>query len=192
MTLERRMVVALLMAAMSQGCDGKNAETPAPEATPSAAASNTGCGPMRELAELDTRQPVPLHPMMAWHQKQNMMQHLLAIQRITAGLADENWDEIAGAAALIEESPQMQQMCEHMGAGADGFTELALDFHRRANAIGEAARAHDGPRTLRATATTLEACVGCHARFRQDVVDAETWQARTGSTESLLQRSTGG
>jgi cytochrome c556 len=122
--------------------------------------------------------------MMAWHQKQNMMEHLVAIQRITAALAGEDWDEIAAAAALVETSPQMQQMCEHMGAGAEGFTELALEFHRRADAIGEAARAHDGPEVLRATSTTLEACTSCHASYRQEVVDAATWQARTGSTHA--------
>jgi hypothetical protein len=120
--------------------------------------------------------------MMAWHQKQNMQEHLVAIQRIINGLAREDWDEVAKASALIEHSPQMQAMCEHMGAGADGFTELALDFHRRADAIGEAARAHEGSAVLRATSNTLQACTGCHATYRQDVVDAQTWQARTGSS----------
>jgi hypothetical protein len=135
---------------------------------------------MAELSALDQRRPVPLQPMMAWHQKQNMMEHLVAVQRITAGLAAEDWEEISAASALIESSPQMQQMCQHMGAGADGFTELALEFHRRADAIGKAARAQDGAEVLRATSNTLEACTGCHATFRQDVVDPATWQARTG------------
>ncbi len=137
--------------------------------------------PIAELAALDGRRAVPLQPMMAWHQKQNMMEHLVAIQRITDGLAREDWEAVAAASALIETSPQMQRMCEHMGAGAEGFTALALEFHRRADAIGTAARAHDGSAVLRATAHTLEACTSCHAGFRQDVVDAATWQARTGS-----------
>ena len=135
----------------------------------------------RALAAMDTRRPVPLQPMMAWHQKQNMMEHLVAIQRITDALAREDWDGVADASTLIESSPQMQQMCQHMGAGADGFTELALDFHRRADQIGVAARAHDGPGVLRATSSTLQVCTTCHATYRQDVVDAATWQARTGS-----------
>jgi hypothetical protein len=119
--------------------------------------------------------------MMAWHQKQNMMEHLVVIQRITEGLAREDWEEIARASVLIESSPQMEQMCQHMGAGAEGFTEMALDFHRRADAIGVAARAQDGPAVLLATSNTLQACTGCHAAFRQEVVDAATWQERTGS-----------
>ena len=122
--------------------------------------------------------------MMAWHQKQNMMEHLVAIQRIIAGLARQDWEEIASAAALIVSSPHMQQMCHHMGAGARGFTELALDFHRRADAIGQAARAQDGTAVLRATSSTLEACTTCHASFRQELVSASEWQRRTGQAHA--------
>jgi L-amino acid N-acyltransferase YncA len=142
---------------------------------------------MEELAGLDHRTPVPLQPMMAWHQKQNMMEHLVAIQRITAGLAREDWEEVASASGLIESSPQMQQMCQHMGAGAQGFTEMALDFHRRADAIGVAARAHDGAAVLRATSNTLQSCIGCHAAFRQVVVSATEWQRRTGQAHDPTQ-----
>lgn len=156
-----------------------SAETPEPEAVE---ALPPECAAAADLAEMDTRRPVPLQPMMAWHQKQNMMEHLVAIQRITAGLAEENWEEIASASALIETSPQMQQMCQHMGSGAEGFTDMALDFHSRADAIGEAAEAHDADAVLRATAHTLQACTTCHAAFRQEVVDLDTWQERTGSS----------
>jgi hypothetical protein len=131
---------------------------------------------------MDTRTPLPLQPMMAWHQKQNMMGHLVAIQQITDRLASEDWAGIAAAAEAIGSSPQMQQQCEHMGAGADGFTELALEFHSRADAISEAARTRDGAAVARATAHTLEACTSCHARFRQEIVTSETWTTRTGSS----------
>lgn len=110
-----------------------------------------------------------------------MMEHLVVIERITEALSREDWEGVAAASALIESSPQMQRMCEHMGAGADGFTELALEFHRRADAIGVAARDRDGVAVLRATAVTLQTCTSCHAKYRQDVVDAATWEARTGS-----------
>jgi hypothetical protein len=158
-------------------------DAPAAPAAPTAAPKPAnGCGPIDELAAMDTRRPVPLQPMMAWHQKQNMMEHLVAIQRIVAGVAEEDWDEIAEAAALIESSPQMKTMCQHMGAGAEGFTELALSFHERADEIGPAAESQDGAAVLRATSKTLEVCTSCHATYRQDVVDAKTWQARTGSS----------
>ena len=135
-----------------------------------------------ELYAMDTRTPVPLQPMMAWHQRQNMMEHLVAIQQITEALANEDWDAVAEASSLIESSPQMQMMCEHMGSGAPGFTEMALEFHSRADAIGEAADAQDMQGVLAATSQTLQVCTSCHATYRQDVVDAETWTELTGST----------
>lgn len=155
-------------------------EQPAPaQAAPPQAAPS--CQPYEELAKMDTRRPVPLQPMMAWHQKQNMMDHLVAIQQITAHLATEDWDQIVAASKKIESSPQMQQMCQHMGAGAEGFTELALEFHKRADKIGEAATKKDAKAVLAATSHTLEACTSCHATYRQEIVDAQTWQQRTGS-----------
>lgn len=135
--------------------------------------------PHEALAALDARTPVPLQPMMAWHQKQNMMDHLVAIQQITAGLATEDWDAVQAAASRIGSSPTMAMQCEHMGAGADGFTERALDFHRRADQIIEAAGARDVPATLRATGHTLAACTECHAIYRQEVVDAASWTSQT-------------
>jgi len=156
-------------------------ESPAAQTATTTPSVADAYSPIAALNDMDNRTPVPLQPIMAWHQKQNMQQHLVAIQRIIDGLADEDWTEIAAASARIESSPQMQQMCEHMGAGAEGFTERALDFHKRADSIGIAAKAKDGPGVLRATSNTLKACTGCHAEYRQDVVTAEVWQKRTGS-----------
>lgn len=149
---------------------------------PAAGAPATGAEALGELNRLDPRRPVPLLPKMAWHQKQNMQAHLAAIQRITAALAGEDWEEVRAAAATIGTSPQMQRMCEHMGAGAEGFTELALEFHRRADGIGEAAATKDVARVLRATSGTLQTCVGCHAAYRQEVVDAGTYGRLTGAS----------
>jgi hypothetical protein len=59
---------------------------------------------------------------------------------------------------------------------------MALDFHRRADAIGVAARAQDGAALLPATSNILQACTGCHAAFWQEIVSATEWQRRTGST----------
>lgn len=187
--MNRTKIAAILCAGILSACNGSpNAdELPAPEATPIPAPAETvndTCEAMAELSTLDQRRPVPLQPMMAWHQKQNMMEHLVAIQRITGGLSLEDWDEVESAASLIGTSPQMERMCQHMGAGAEGFTDLALDFHRRADAITLAARTHDTAAVLRATNLTLQACTSCHASFRQEVVDAETWQERTGESHS--------
>lgn len=145
-----------------------------------APSANAAPRPEDELASLDRRRPVPLQPIMAWHQKQEMMGHLVAVQQITAALAREDWDEVEKAATLIESPPEMEEMCEHMGAGAEGFTEMGLEFHHRAADIVKAARARDGAAALAATSKTLEACTACHAAFRQEIVDEATWDVRTG------------
>ena len=174
MTVWKQLLVGFVV-----GCAGAEPAVPdAPETPP----TTGSVSPVDQLNAMDPRTPVPLQPMMAWHQKQNMQEHLVAIQRITDGLAREDWDMVAAGAGLIASSPTMQMQCEHMGQGADGFTSLALDFHSRADRIVTAAGAKDPTATLVATADTLAACTGCHARFRQDVVDAATWEARTGST----------
>ena len=176
----------LLLVGVLAACDGAPsavADAPAGPATPATAPAGTSTPtPVDALNAMDPRTPVPLQPMMAWHQKQNMQEHLVAIQRITDGLAREDWDAVAAGAGLIASSPMMQMQCEHMGKGADGFTELALDFHTRADGIVAAAGAKDAAATLSATANTLAACTACHAKYRRDVVDAATWEARTGST----------
>ena len=66
--------------------------------------------PLAELAQLGGRRPVPLQPMMAWHQKQNMMDHLVVIQEVTAALAVEDWEGVAAASKRFESSADMQRM----------------------------------------------------------------------------------
>ncbi len=159
-----------------------SAPASAPDSAPTSNATMPAahCQAVAQLNAMDPRRPVPLQPMMAWHQKQNMQEHLVAIEGIVAALANEDWEAVKKASASIESSPQMQQMCQHMGAGAEGFTQMALDFHTRADGIAEAATAKDVKATLKATAHTLQACTSCHAAFRQDVIDAKSWQERTG------------
>ena len=191
-------VFALLCATALLACDAKpaapSASNPTPEVSspvepvslapashPPVEQAAVGCEAQRELDALDPRKPVPLQPMMAWHQKQNMQDHLLAIQQIQDALSKDDWDAVVKASERIGSSPQMAQMCQHMGAGAAGFTEMALEFHRRADGIAVAAKEKDFKGTLSATANTLETCTSCHATYRQEIVDAATWRERTGS-----------
>ena len=136
--------------------------------------------PHAELDAMDPRKPVPLQPMMAHHQKQQMRSHLEAIEAVVGALGEEDWAAVEAAAERIGSSPQMQMTCEHMGAGAEGFTEQALEFHRRADAIGEGARQKDALAVLKATSSTLQVCTSCHRTWKQDVVSSAEWSARTG------------
>jgi cytochrome c556 len=137
-------------------------------------------GPMSH-GSADTRKPLPLTAMMAEHQKANMREHLAAIQRIVGALARDDMAAVAQATSTIGFSESMGQMCEHMGAAAPGFTPMALNFHRTADTIAAAARAGDRSAVLTALDRTLQTCVGCHASYRQEVVDAATWQRLTAS-----------
>lgn len=128
--------------------------------------------PTPDLASLDSRKPVPLTAMMATHQKQEMRDHLRAVQEITAALAKDDFDAIAKSAARIGWSDQEAMMCEHMGAGAPGFAQVGEHFHKTADTIAEAAKRHDRNGVTMALATTLQTCVGCHDTYRQQIVDA--------------------
>jgi hypothetical protein len=100
------------------------------------------------LEKLDQRRPVPLLPMMAQHQKENMREHLEAVQEVVAAAAVSDFDKAAAAAKRMGFSETMGRMCEHMGAGAPGFTEQALAFHHMADEIVTAAGKQDGPALL--------------------------------------------
>jgi len=137
------------------------------------------------LEVLDTRVPVPLLPHMAQHQKENMREHLIAVQDIALATARSDFVAIEQASTKLGLSPGMERMCTHMGTGAPGFTEQALAFHRSAEDIAGAARKHDSTGVMRALGATLELCTGCHATFRQKVVDEATWTRLTAAAAPM-------
>lgn len=120
---------------------------------------------------LDARKPVPLSAMMASHQKENMREHLKAVQAIVEGVALENYAAVEKAALTMGYSEEMRKMCTMMGAGAPGFTDRALTFHKTADTIAEAARFKDRAGVMRALGTTLQQCTSCHAEYRQEIVN---------------------
>jgi hypothetical protein len=126
--------------------------------------------PQEALDKLDQRRPLPLLPMMAAHQKENMREHLEAVQEVVAAAAVNDFDKVAVAARRMGFSESMGRMCEHMGAGASGFTEQALAFHHTADEIVSAATRQDGPGVLAALSKTLRTCTSCHAAFKQQPV----------------------
>lgn len=172
----------LLLTCLVGACHASSAPSDdASAASPSRPAEATAAAPNADsvLASLDTRTPVPLLPMMANHQKQNLREHLVAVQEITTGIAASDFAGIEHGASRIGFSEQMGNMCKHMGAGASGFTERALAFHHTADGIGEAAKHHDMKAVLAKLNETLAACTSCHATYKQRVVDEATWASLT-------------
>jgi hypothetical protein len=175
------ILVGAIVVAGFLGCQSKS-DPPAGPSSVSAASVPSGAPAHPAQAALDAmdkRTPVPLLPMMANHQKQNMRDHLVAVQEIVSALATKDFAGIEKSAGRIGFSEQMGQMCTHMGAGAPGFTEQALDFHHTADKIGDAAKKHDSDAVMKALTDTLTTCTSCHAMFKQQVVDDATWTAAT-------------
>jgi len=163
---------ALLLGLAS--CEGSGTPPQRPERS-AGVASAMVVGAHGALDRLDPRTPVPLLPMMAEHQKRNMRDHLVAVQDMTGALAIGDFPAVQHAAERLGSSQQMTRMCEHMGAHAPGFTEVALSFHQTADSIGRAAARQDREAVLNALNRTLSACTGCHATYKQQVVDDVTW-----------------
>jgi len=150
---------------------------PPPAGTPAPAVSSLEAA----IDQLDTRVPVPLMPHMAQHQKENMREHLQAVQDIALAASRTDFVAIEQASSKLGLSPGMERMCNHMGMGAPGFTEQALKFHRSADDIAAAARKHDSSGVMKALGATLHLCTGCHATFRQKIVDEATWTRLTAT-----------
>ena len=143
---------------------------------PSALTAEAALTSPRSPVGEDTRLPLPLLPRMAEHQLAKMRDHLATIQEIMDALAQGDLAAVARASARIGYNEQMGQMCERMGAGAPGFNEMGLTFHRTADTIGIAARQNDAAATFKAVAATLQTCVACHSAYRQQIVDEAAWK----------------
>jgi hypothetical protein len=124
-----------------------------------------------ELEKIDDRKPLPLSPTMANHQKKNMREHLETISAIVNALAQGDFASIEKAVKKIGYSEEMGRMCTNMGSGAPGFSDMAIGFHKTADTIADAARFKDLNGVLRALDATLKTCTGCHAQYRQQIID---------------------
>ena len=182
-TIRVTLPLLIALAACQRPISDASAAEPMPDGPVSSQAQppeKLTCDAQSSLAKMDKRVPVPLVPMMANHQKQNMREHLEAIQQVVDGLTRSDFAAIEKASARIGYSEQMGMMCSQMGAGAAGFTEQALRFHHTADTIAAAAHRHDKAATLKALTATLQTCTASHAVYRQEVVDDATWTTLTG------------
>lgn len=178
-----RCFAVLLPLLLAAGCSRENASAASASSSPSSAAAASGA-PAPATAELDPRRPLPLLAIMAEHQKQNMREHLVAVQRVVGALATGDLAGVERAASALGSSAQMSQTCHHLGAAAPGFTEQALAFHRTADGIASAARSGSAESVLAALSATLETCTGCHAVWKQQVVTPAELQALSAAAPS--------
>ncbi len=164
-------VFAIILGGAVVACQTAERREEAPTPPPSAILQASPALLMDELDRLDQRKPLPLLPIMAHHQKQSMRDHLTVVQEVVSATATGDFAKVAQTAQRIGYSEAMGKMCEHMGAGAPGFTEQAIAFHHSADRIVEAAKREDSAAVLGALGETLAACTGCHASYKQKLVD---------------------
>ncbi|MDQ3032223.1 MAG: cytochrome c [Myxococcota bacterium] len=174
-----RNAATIVLTSLLLACGCETPPTGDTDPAPTVAAGAPASAAQHELAALDDRTPVPLLPPMAAHQREQMRDHLAVVQEITAALARDDLDAAATSASRMGTSDSMTAMCSHMGAGAPGFTERALQMHQRADGIAEAARAGSRTATLAALSETLATCTSCHATYRQEIVDHARWTELT-------------
>ncbi|MDF3067799.1 MAG: hypothetical protein K0R38_3400 [Polyangiaceae bacterium] len=181
------LVLLLLLGCRSKPEAVPEASAPVRQAAVAETAAASTSDAQAALDRMDARTPVPLLPMMAHHQKQSMRDHLVAVQQIIAAVASKDFAAVEKAASRIGFSESMGRTCSHMGAGAPGFTETALQFHHGADKIGEAARKRDTEAILTSLGQTLSQCTGCHAQYKQHVVDESEWSAAAGGAQAPQQ-----
>jgi hypothetical protein len=163
--------IAGFVAVALVACRAPQGREAAPAPPPSAAVQASRASLVEQLDRLDRRKSLPLLPVMANHQKQNMREHLTVVQEVVSATATRDFAKVGHAAQRMGYSEAMGQMCEHMGAGAAGFSEQALAFHHSADRIADAARTEDSAAILGALGETLAACTACHATYKQTLVD---------------------
>lgn len=124
----------------------------------------------------DRRRPLPMTAQMAEHQKANMREHLEAVQGVVEALSKRDFAAVKTAAQRLGSSPQMTQMCEHMGQGAPGYTAMGLALHKEGDALAAAAAKKNADAVTRQLNATLKTCTACHAAFRQEIVPEEVFK----------------
>lgn len=117
-------------------------------------------------AERNTKEPLVLR---------SIMQDLSTdMQRITDGIATENWKRVAEIALNVanHSQPPMQErlrIIQFVGVDVGRFKGYDHQVHKLAITLSEAAGREDGAAVIEAFAQIQNNCLGCHQDFRQSV-----------------------
>lgn len=126
----------------------------------------------RVTSPATTREPVSFPPKLREDTLTNMRDHLLAIQEITAYLADKQFDAAADVAETRLGMTSMQRHGAHEVAQymPDGMRRIGHGMHQAASQFAVAAKdagvTGDTGAALRALATMQSSCVACHAGYQ--------------------------
>ena len=125
-------------------------------------------------------QPVPasgsgdkleLSPALLELLRAEMLEIAKGVQVIPLAIASGDWQTVADTSArirasyILEQRLTADQIHELETALPDGFKRIDADFHRRADRLSDAARAHDAEMAAFHYARMLETCAACHAEY---------------------------
>lgn len=145
--------------------------------------------PKHNMNITDGRKPLIMTPQMAQHQLANMRDHLEAIEGVVAGLSSKDFKAIQASAKRLASSPEMNQMCEHMGMNTPGFTKMGLALHKSGDELVAAAEKKDFDLVVSKLGATLKTCTACHSAFKQEIVSHQEFQNwQTKPTESSTKK----
>jgi len=114
----------------------------------------------------DKRTSLGLAPAMKQQQLAMMRDHLQAVHDIVGLLAEEKFDRAASIAHnKLGLTPEMKKMC-NMFSNAK-FRQVGLASHQSADELGDVLKQGDLQQSLHALHKTMNACLQCHATFRQ-------------------------
>jgi cytochrome c556 len=108
------------------------------------------------------------------------------VARIGAGIAREDWPQVAAAARRVADHPQpglleKTRVLAFIGTAAPRFRGHDQATHTAALRLADAAAAGDGNAAIHAYADVLQGCHACHAQFRRDFVRHFYPQETTGA-----------
>jgi len=114
----------------------------------------------------DSRISLGLNEQQKQHQLANMRSHLEAVQDILVLISEDKFEDASKVAhQKLGLTPEMKKMC-NMFSNQD-FRNLGLNFHKSADKLGDVLTQGNLKNSLKALHTTMNACIKCHATFRQ-------------------------
>ncbi len=98
------------------------------------------------------------------------------MQRITDGIAREDWQKVEESALLIADHPtppftEKARILAYVGTDMSKFKTKDNATHEAAMVVAKAAQEKDGYKIIEDFAALQKTCLACHQKFRQSFVD---------------------
>lgn len=118
----------------------------------------------------DRRAPIEVDPAQQEMILEEMRDYVVALQKITSGLANLDFDPVAEAAASMGRGRMTGERRQMAMALPEHFRMMGMSVHDDFDAIARDAEAlGDVSHTLEQLSAALAKCAGCHSAFRLEL-----------------------